>query len=73
LLFSYIILFKKKVPFPGDLVLYKFNYLYTTIPLSLFKIKIEVKIRGDVIMYNIHFLVIVDYKSNGIINKTKKN
>jgi hypothetical protein len=38
--------------------------MYTKIPLSLFKIKKEVKIRGYIIVYNIHFFVLLAYKIN---------
>jgi len=61
--------FKKKVPFSGDLASYNF-YMYTIIPLSPFKIK-EVKISGEVIVYNIHLFVVMAYKSSLIIIKTK--
>ena len=50
---------------------YKLNYLYTKIPLSVFKIKIEV-IKGDkIFMYNIHLVALLAYKSNALFKKTK--
>jgi len=46
-------------------------YLYTKIPLSLFKIKVEVEIGEDGV-YNIHYFVLLGYKSNGIFKIAKK-
>jgi len=55
----------------GPLLSYKFNYLYTKIPLSVFKIKIEV-IKGDkIFVYNIHLVVLLACKSNALIKKDK--
>jgi len=42
-------------------------------PLSLLKVKIEVKIAGGKVVNNIHIIGIVAYKSNGIIKKTNKS
>ncbi len=39
----------------GPLLSYIISYLYTKIPLSLFKIKKEVEIRVGIFVYNIHF------------------
>ena len=61
-----------KGPFVGPLLSYKLNYLYTKIPLSVFKIKIEV-IKGDkIFVYNIHLVALLAYKSNLFFNKTTK-
>lgn len=48
------------------------DYLYTKIPLSLFKIKIEVEIRDKIFVHNIHLVALLVYKSNGIFKKTTK-
>ena len=56
----------------GPLLSYKFNYLYTKIPLSVFKIKIEV-IKGEkIFVYNIHLVALLAYKSNRIFKKTRE-
>jgi len=47
------------------------SYLYTKIPLSLFVIKKEPEIREEIIVYNIHCFVLLAYKSNLKIKKTK--
>jgi len=55
-------------------LLYKnYLYLYTKIPLSLFKIKKEVKIGVEVFVHNIHFFALLAYKSNAIFNNANKN
>jgi len=62
-----------KGPFVGPLLSYKLNYLYTKIPLSVFKIKIEV-IKGDkIFVHNIHLVVLLAYKSNLFFKKPTKN
>jgi len=49
------------------------SYLYTKIPLFLFAIKKEEK-RGEVIIvYNIHFFLLLAYKSNLFFIKQIKN
>jgi hypothetical protein len=62
---------KKKGPFPGPLLHIKFLYLYTKIPLSLFKVKKEV-IKGDkIIVYDFHLPVLLGYKITYKNQKTK--
>ena len=51
---------------------YNLNYLHTKIPLSVFKIKIEVEIRDKIFVYNIHLVALLAYKINGIFKKTTK-
>jgi hypothetical protein len=47
----------------GPLLHINYFYLYTKIPLSLFKVKKEV-IKGDkIFVHNIHFSVLMGYKS----------
>jgi hypothetical protein len=38
--------------------------MYTKIPLYLFVIKKEIKVSGDITVYNIHFSVLLAYKIN---------
>jgi hypothetical protein len=47
--------------------------MYTKIPLSLFKIKKEVKISEEVVVYDIHCFDLLAYKSNAINNINKQN
>jgi hypothetical protein len=61
-----------KGPFEGPLLSYKLNYLYTKIPLSVFKIKIEIVKRDKIFVHNIHLVVLLAYKSNLIFKKTIK-
>jgi len=62
---------KRRAPC-GTLASYKFNYLYTKIPLSVFKIKIEI-IKGEkIFVYNIHIIALLVYKSNAIIKISKR-
>jgi hypothetical protein len=49
------------------------SYLYTKIPLFLSAIKKEEKRREDIIVYNIHFFLLLAYKSNLIFIKQIKN
>jgi len=45
--------------------------LYTKIPLFLFEIKKEAEIRKEIVVWNIHFFGLLDYKSNGNIKNHK--
>jgi len=56
----------------GPLLFIIYNYLYTKIPLSLFKIKKEVIKGYKIIVYNIHLVAFLAYKSNLIFTKTSK-
>ena len=49
---------------------YNLNYLYTKIPLSVFKIKIEKEKRDKIFVNDIHLFSLLAYKSNGIFKKT---
>jgi len=49
------------------------SYLYTKIPLFLSAIKKEEKRREDIIVYNIHFFLLLAYKSNLFFIKQIKN
>ena len=51
---------------------YNLNYLYTKIPLSVFKIKIEIEKGDKIFVNNIHLFVLLAYKSNLIFKKTTK-
>jgi len=55
----------------GPLFSYKFNYLYTKIPLSVFKIKIEVIKGNKIFVYNIHLVALLAYEGNALIKKDK--
>ena len=48
---------------------YNLNYLYTKIPLSVFKIKIEIEKRDKIFVNDIHLFSLLAYKSNGIFKK----
>jgi len=52
------------------LLSFNFYYLYTKIPLSVFKIKPEAVREVKIFVYAIHFVVLLAYKNNGILNKT---
>jgi hypothetical protein len=45
--------------------------MYTTIPLSLFKIEIEIK--GKIVVYNIHNAAVLAYKNMLFFTNPKKN
>jgi hypothetical protein len=62
-----------KGPFVGPLLSYKFNYLYTKIPVSVFKIKKEIKIGDKIFCYRVHFVVLLDYKSKVFFKETNQN
>jgi hypothetical protein len=47
------------------------SYLYTKIPLALSIIKKEEEPGEDIVVYNIHFFVLLAYKSNLKIRKHK--
>jgi hypothetical protein len=47
------------------------SYQYTKIPLFLFAVKKEEEKREKIVVYNIHFLGLLAYKSNAIIKKHK--
>jgi hypothetical protein len=49
--------------------------MYTKIPLSTLVIKEEIEKGEKIVVYNIHFSVLLAYKSNSIINirKQKEN
>jgi len=55
----------------GPLFSYKFNYLYTKIPLSVFKIKIEVIKGNKISVYNSHLFALLAYEGNALIKKDK--
>jgi hypothetical protein len=55
----------------GPLLQYVIVYMYTIIPLFLFVIKKEVKIRGKIAVHNIHLFALLAYKSNAIIKNHK--
>jgi len=72
--FSFYLLFKKEGSlFGGPLLSYMISYLYTKIPLFLSAIKKEEKRREDIIVYNIHFFLLLAYKSNLFFIKQIKN
>lgn len=50
-----------------------FNNLYTISPLSVFKIKIEVKEGCKNVVYKIHLVALLAYKSNGKFKRSNKN
>jgi hypothetical protein len=56
----------------GPLLHINFNYLYTKIPLSVYKIKIEIIKREEIFVYNIHFIALLVYKSNVFIKISKR-
>src|SRR5659263_483946 len=68
--FSFQSMLTKKGLFPGPLLSSNFYYLYTKIPLTVFKIKPEVIREVKILVYTIHFDDLLAYKSNGILNKT---
>jgi hypothetical protein len=61
---------KKRAPFRGPLLSSNFYYLYTKIPLSVFKIKPETIKEVKILVEAIHFVCLSAYKNNGILNKT---
>jgi hypothetical protein len=69
--FHLLLSLKKKSPTPGTLHLIIFLSVYNN-PLSLLKIKIEVKVIGDKAVNNIHLIGIVAYKSKVFFKKTSK-
>jgi hypothetical protein len=54
------------------LLSYKFNYLYTKIPFSVFKVKKEVKKRDKIFVYYIHLVALLAYKSNLFFKNASK-
>jgi hypothetical protein len=55
----------------GPLFSYKFNYLCTKIPLSVFKIKIEVIKGNKIFVYDSHLFALLAYEGNALIKKDK--
>ena len=53
------------------MISYNFNYLYTKIPLSVFKVKIEE--RDKICVYKIHLLSNQDTKVIDFLKKQAKN
>jgi hypothetical protein len=67
------VLLNKQGPLSGTLAFIFTFYIYTKIPLSLIKIKKEVKIGEEIFVNNIHFIALMANKSNLFFLKTIRN